>query len=492
MNQKTITILWLREDLRLADNPALHAAAMHGAVVPLYILEDEKHVPFPIGGASKWWLHEALKTLGEAFANLGAPLILRRGDAGKILRGLIKETQATHVVWNRRYQPHQQKYDDEIADAMRNEGVTVDIYKSYLLFDPTTIRSGSGTPYKVFTPFSKACFAAPAPGKILPAPKTLNGIKGLNSDNLKDWHLTSSKATWPKRLADAWSIGEVAAHEQLQHFVEHTLSNYKIGRDRPDKDHTSRLSPYLHFGHISPRQVWHAVQTALAKKPALGSNTERYLLEILWREFSWHLLQHFPKMVDEPLNESFKSFPWKKDAKTLQAWQQGMTGYPIVDAGMRQLWQTGWMHNRVRMIVASFLIKDLLIDWREGAAWFWDTLVDADLGNNTASWQWVAGCGADAAPYFRIFNPTLQGQKFDPNGDYVRRYVPELAALDTKYIHEPSKTPSSVLAEAGIVLGKTYPLPIIDHAKARQRALLALKQTKNVSGQDPENNDLFS
>jgi deoxyribodipyrimidine photo-lyase len=491
MMEKTTTIFWLREDLRLADNPALHAAALRGLVVPLYILEEDKADPFPPGGASKWWLQEALKDLASRFATLGAPLILRRGNSEKILRTLIKETKATHVAWNRRYQPHQQKHDDALLESLQQDGVTVDTYKGYLLFDPSTIKTGGGTPYKVYTPFSKACFAAPAPGKILPAPTKLDGIKGLPSDDLTDWRLVPRKAKWPKGLEDAWEVGEKAAQEQLHDFISHSLAHYKAGRDRPDQDYTSRLSPYLHFGHISPRQAWHAIQSALAKTSSLGSNAERYLLELLWREFAWHLLQHFPETVSEPLNASFKSFPWKKDTKSLHAWQKGMTGYPIVDAGMRQLWLTGWMHNRVRMIVASFLIKDLLIDWREGAAWFWDTLVDADLGNNTASWQWVAGSGADAAPYFRIFNPTLQGQKFDPNGDYVRKYVPELAGLDAKFIHEPWKMPVSALQKAGVVLGKTYPSPIIDHGKARLRALSALKQTKNGDEQEYENKDLF-
>lgn len=486
---ETTTILWLREDLRLSDNAALHAASARGRVVPLYILENDSY--YSPGGATKWWLQEALKDLGQNFANLSAPLILRRGDAAKIMHSIARETKATHISWNRRYQPHQSRKDADIAATLEAASLRVDIHDGYLLFDPKTIRTGGGTPFKVFTPFSKACFASKPPGKALPVPKKLDGISGLASDDLETWKLVPSKAVWPKGLAAAWKVGENAAHRQLRHFIENNLSHYKLGRDRPDQDYTSRLSPYLHFGQISPRQAWHAIQFAVAQSSALNSNAERYLLELLWREFSWHLLQHFPNLPTEPLNASFKSFPWKQDTKSFQAWQKGMTGYPIVDAGMRQLWQTGWMHNRVRMIVASFLIKDLLIDWREGAAWFWDTLVDADLGSNTASWQWVAGCGADAAPYFRIFNPTLQGQKFDANGDYVRHYVPELAKLSAEYIHEPWKTPASELTKAEVVLGKTYPFPIIDHAKARIRALAALKQTKSVSGQETENKDLF-
>jgi len=293
-----------------------------------------------------------------------------------------------------------------------------------------------------------------------------------------------SRSAWTKGLAEVWDVRESAARDQLADFLESSLAHYDGARDRPDIEGTSRQSAYLHFGQISPRQVWHAVQHEKAKQNAQHSSIERYLLELLWREFSWHLLQAFPEMAEKSLNSTFDAFPWRSDRTELIAWQKGQTGYPIVDAGMRQLWQTGWMHNRVRMVVASFLVKHLLIDWREGEAWFWDTLVDADLGANAASWQWVAGCGADAAPYFRIFNPVLQGQKFDPNGDYVRRFVPELARLGDKYIHAPWNAPPEVLDEAGIVLGQTYPKPIVDHSFARKRALAALAQTKGRDTSD--------
>ncbi|HEU0118693.1 MAG TPA: deoxyribodipyrimidine photo-lyase [Alphaproteobacteria bacterium] len=490
MTDKFPIILWLRQNLRLSDNAALTWAAGRGPVIPLYIL-DESGDPWAPGGASKWWLNETLADLAESFKKLGAPLILRRGKPEKILRELAKETDAKTITWQRIYEPFHCKQDGKLANDLEEAGFEIQIHPGFLLFEPEPIKTGGGTPFKVYTPFSKACFAAPAPGKTLPAPKKLESISGIKSDNLKDWKLVPRSAVWPKGLADAWTPGEAAAHDRLKDFLSEILAHYKTGRDRPDKDYTSRLSPYLHFGNISPRQVWHAVQFALAKTPSLGNNAERYLLELLWREFSWHLLFHIPDLPTEPLNKSFAKFPWKHDVKSLKAWQQGMTGYPIVDAGMRQLWHTGWMHNRVRMIVASFLIKDLLIDWREGAAWFWDTLVDADLGNNTASWQWVAGCGADASPYFRIFNPTLQGEKFDPNGDYVREWVPELARLDAAIIHSPWKAPTANLAKAGVVLGKTYPHPIVDHGKARERALEALKQTKSAAPQATETNDLF-
>ena len=491
MTEKPITLLWLRQNLRLADNPALHWAASRGAIVPVYILNTGIDDPFPPGGASKWWLHENLQNLGESFAKLGAPLILRRGEPEKILRELIKETGATSVNWQRYYEPFWMAYDQKLADALEQDGIEVAIHDGFLLFGPKEIKTGSGTPYKVFTPFSKACFGAPAPGKPHATPQKLDGITGIKSDKLADWKLVPKKAVWPKGLAEAWVPGEKAAHKNLQNFIDKKLGSYKTGRDRPDKDLTSLLSPYLHFGNISPRQIWHAAQKAHLNDHTQGSHIERFLLEILWREFSWHLLVHFPYTVSKPLNPSFADFPWEKNDRALQAWQKGMTGYPIVDAGMRQLWQTGWMHNRVRMIVASFLIKDLLIDWREGAAWFWDTLVDADLGNNTASWQWVAGSGADASPYFRIFNPTLQGEKFDASGDYVRRYVPELSALSAKFIHEPWQAPAAELAKAKVVLGKTYPRPVVDHGKARLKALAALKSTKSDASQETETKDLF-
>lgn len=484
-------IYWLGNDLRLADNAALSFAARRGPIIPVYILDEGKADPHGLGGASKWWLHEALEKQSESYSKHGVELLFRRGASGKILDKLIKETGAKTITWNRRHEPLLSYRDEKIADDLVAKGIDVKIHLGYLLFQPETIRTGAGTPFKVFTPFSRACFAAPSPGQTLLAPKKLSGIAGLASDDLSDWKLVPPKAKWPKGLEDAWSVGEEAALKQLNAFIDKALPSYKYGRDRPDMSHTSRLSPYLHFGQISPRQVWHAIQFADARNLALGVNVERYLLELLWREFSWHLLHHVPAMPDVPLLKSFANFPWRKDAKALQAWQKGLTGYPIVDAGMRQLWETGWMHNRVRMITASFLIKDLMIDWREGAAWFWDTLLDADLASNSASWQWVAGCGADAAPYFRIFNPTLQGKKFDPEGDYVRRYVPELAKLDANYIHEPWRAPSDVLKKARVVLGKTYPNPIIDHAKARERALNALSESQGKSRKAAEQGEMF-
>jgi len=473
------TIVLFHNDLRVSDHPLLLRAAERGRVVPLYIWDEKSKQP--LGGASRWWLRETLRDLQNSLIKLGAPLILRRGDRHKCLQAVLQETGAAKLAWHRRYEPALSAEDAIAADVLRKSGVDVEIEDGFLLFDPALIRTGSGKPFRVFTPFSKACFQAEKqPPKPLNAPKKLAGVSGLKSEPLDALKLVPTKAVWPQGLAAAWTVGEAAAQARLAEFLDSGLSGYGELRDRPDTDGTSRLSPYLHFGQISPRQVWHAV---LAKKAATRhghDSVQRYLLEVLWREFSWHLLQQFPELPQKPLQSAFENFPWRHDRKALNAWQMGQTGYPIVDAGMRQLWQTGWMHNRVRMIVASFLIKHLLIHWAEGEEWFWDTLVDADLGANAASWQWVAGCGADAAPYFRIFNPTLQGQKFDPDGAYVRRYVPELAKLDAKYIHEPWKAPASVLAASGIALGKSYPAPVVAHNFARKRALDALVKSKGA------------
>lgn len=479
------TIVVFHQNLRIADNPALACAAKRGAVLPLFVW-DEAQARQP-GAASRWWLREALRDLQKNLAKLGAPLVLRRGALPDVLNDILHETGAQSVTWQRRYEPSLAAADVGIAEALRKRGVEVFPQDGFLLFDPALIRTGGGTAFRVFTPFARACFGAVAPPRPVAAPAILKGVDGVGSDTLEQLDLVSPKAVWTQGLAKEWEVGERAASDRLDYFLRHALSEYAGNRDRPDRRGTSQLSAYLHFGQISPRQVWHAVQREKAKGEAAQASIERFLLEVLWREFSWHLLQQFPSLPEKPLNVGFEQFPWRGDQAGLRAWRQGATGYPIVDAGMRQLWQTGWMHNRVRMIVASFLIKHLLIDWREGEAWFWDTLVDADLGANAASWQWVAGCGADAAPYFRIFNPILQGQKFDPEGGYVRRYVPELARLDTKYIHAPWQAPPSVLSAAGIVLGETYPKPIIEHSFARKRALAALAESK---GQ--ETNDLFS
>lgn len=469
------TILWLRQDLRLTDHPALVHAAAAGAVLPVYIRETE--AAWPMGAASRWWLHGALAGLAESFEKLGAPLVLRTGAPLDVLRGLCKETGARQVVWSRRYEPSARAQEAHIKQALQAEGLEVQSFNAALLFEPWEIQSKTGGPYKVYTPFAKACFAAPPPPVPLKAPRAVKGVSGVRSEKLEDWALRPTQPDWAKDMAAQWQIGEKPAQERLKAFMAGALAAYSRGRDRPDQDGTSKLSPYLHFGHISPRQIWHAVQHASAAHSETAAGAQVYLKELLWREFSVHLLHHFPQLPEKPLQSAFAKFPWRRSGADLRAWQKGQTGYPIVDAGLRQLWREGWMHNRVRMIVGSFLVKDLLLSWREGEDWFWDTLLDADLASNAASWQWIGGCGADAAPYFRVFNPVLQGQKFDPEGAYVRRYVPELAALKGPQIHAPWELDASTLRAAGVVLGKTYPHPLVDHKQARLRALEALKKT---------------
>ena len=470
------TILWLRQDLRLHDNPALQWAIGRGAVIPLYIFDTTLPASAMMGGASQWWLHHALTDLAKAFQKVGSTLILRRGDPEKILLSVLAETGANAVTWNRCYEPHAIARDTHIKATLQERGLEITSHNGCLLVEPWTVKTKTGTPFKVYTPFSKTCLAMDF-GVPLPAPTKLSTVPTVTSDTLEDWNLLPTAPDWSTGMKAAWKPTAHAANMLLDDFTGALMADYKTARDRPDKTATSRLSPYLHFGQLSPRAVWQCIATAVAHHPEQSAGGECYMRELLWREFSYHLLYQFPHLATKPFNPRFAAFPWRNDDAALHAWQRGQTGYPIVDAGMRQLWQTGWMHNRVRMVVASFLVKHLLIPWQAGEAWFWDTLVDADLASNAASWQWVAGCGADAAPYFRIFNPMLQGVKFDPNGDYVRQFVPELAKLDAKYIHAPWTAPPDILHRAGVVLGKNYPAPIVDHGTARTRALAALKET---------------
>ena len=461
-------VVWFRRDLRLADNPALAKAVAAGTrVVPVYIL-DESSGARQLGGASRWWLHGSLEQLASSLEQAGSRLILRRGPAGRVLDELIRETNAVGVHWNRIYDPLDVGRDKEIKAEFRKSGIEARSFNSALLFEPWTITTGSGTPYRVFTPFWKACLAAGF-GSEGP-PVNLAGTAPASwpaSDDLDSWQLRPQRPDWAGGLREAWQPGETAAYQRLVEFFGHsdTVGRYKTDRDFPSKPGTSRLSPHLAFGEIGPRQI---ASLAQSLDP---HGQEAFLREVVWREFSYHLLWHNPQMGEAGLREEFDRMPWRDDADDLRRWQRGMTGYPLVDAGMRELWATGWMHNRVRMVVASFLTKHLLIHWRHGAAWFWDCLVDADWANNSASWQWTAGCGADAAPYFRIFNPVTQSRRFDPDGTYLRRWVPELAQLSDKLIHTPWLAPDAELEEAGIQLGRTYPHPMVDHAMARQRAL---------------------
>ena len=475
-------VVWFRQDLRTADNPALNAAVDRGAaVLPVFILDEETAGAWRAGGASRWWLHHSLAALAEDLKTLGAPLCLRHGRAEKVLPALVKECGAGAVFWNRCYEPHAVERDKALKASLAKQDIEVKSFNGGLLVEPWELTTGQGQPYKVFTPFWKAMLAAGAPPAPLARPKKLKGLDGIGSERLDDWDLLPSKPDWAGGLKRAWTPGERGAAARLADFLDEQADGYKSDRDRPDVFGTSRLSPHLHWGEISPRQVWRATRHAIDAGAAEESSAMAFLRQLGWRDFSHNLLFHWPAFPDKSWREAFESFPWRDDEAGFAAWCRGRTGYPIVDAGLRELWTTGWMHNRVRMIAASFLIKDLLIPWQRGEAWFWDTLVDADLANNAAGWQWVAGCGADAAPYFRIFNPVTQGEKFDPKGAYVRQWVPEIAELPDGVIHKPWEASADELKAAGITLGETYPKPIVDHKAARARALDGYEKVKKAS-----------
>jgi len=456
-----MTIVWFRNDLRLHDNPAFYEAVKSGdRIIPLFVWSPEEEGRWEPGAASKWWLHHALFSLKEDLEKHGLYLVVRHDQALLSIRGLIEKNQARKVVWNRRYEPQIIARDTKVKAALKEEGIECQSYNSQLLFEPWTVLNREEKPFQVFTPFWKACLASPDPAPPLPLPPIQRdqGVR-IPSVAIEELGLLP-RIRWESGLAKTWHPGEKGAQKAVEHFAAH-WEGYGVQRDFPGLEGTSRLSAYLHFGEISSRTLWHRFSSA-----------EGFLRQLGWREFAHHLLFHFPEIPDHPLRPAFASFPWDPNKGHLHAWQKGMTGYPIVDAGMRQLWQTGWMHNRVRMIVGSFLVKDLLISWQEGAKWFWDTLVDADLANNTLGWQWIGGCGADAAPYFRIFNPVLQGEKFDPDGTYISRYIPELAHLPPPLLHQPWNS-------SEIVLGRDYPYPIVDHKVARERALKAFNSIKN-------------
>ena len=472
-------IHWFRKDLRLTDNPALSSAAESGyPVLAVYILEDGDSDPWAPGGASRWWLHHSLKALDQSLKTLGNRLILRRGRPKYVLENLVTETGATAVHVTRLTEPHAIKAESETKDILNGLGVRLEVFDGNLLFPPGSVMTSKGDPFKVFTPFYKTCLQRFPLEKPLPVPAQLPSLrKHVKSDSLDEWKLLPRKPVWSAGWPDMWTPGETGALARFDSFLEQSATAYGTQRDRPDILGTSKLSPHLHFGEISPRTCWHH---SLARvKPELQDDLKPFFRQIVWREFSHHLLYHWPTFPEKPFRPEFERFPWARDEKALRLWQRGLTGYPIVDAGMRELWATGWMHNRVRMIAASFLVKHLLIPWQDGAAWFWDTLVDADLANNSVSWQWVAGCGVDAAPFFRIFNPILQGQKFDPKGAYVRRWVPELTNLPDKYIHQPWTASKDILKDSGVSIGNDYPFPIVDHITARNRALATLKQIRN-------------
>ncbi|HEX4675616.1 MAG TPA: deoxyribodipyrimidine photo-lyase [Steroidobacteraceae bacterium] len=488
-------IVWFRNDLRLADNPALHAAAASKRpLVCVYIYNDEpdddenkrragkKHGPRSLGAAARWWLHGSLQALDAALAKHGGRLTILTGAPTDILPNLAADLKATAVYWNRRYDASGRALDATLETTLQQGGIEVTTFNGHLLNEPWTLENQSGKPFRVFTAYWRAVLKQDTPEPPLKAPRKLRCHATPRQLKLKPVPLTSlglepKKPDWAAGIRATWTPGEASARAHLKRFLTKTLSKYSTDRDRPDRAGTSRLSPYLSFGNISARQIWHTAHEAVRQHPAPGIQRQlaKFLAEIGWREFNYHVLYHHPGLAERNFQSRFDPLRWRTDPKGLQAWQRGLTGYPIVDAGMRELWTTGWMHNRVRMVAASFLVKHLLIDWRTGEQWFWDTLVDADPANNAANWQWVAGSGADAAPYFRIFNPILQGEKFDPNGDYVRRWVPELARLPAKIIHKPWTAKPEQLDAAGVRLGKTYPRPIVDHDMARRRALLNVK-----------------
>jgi len=476
-------IVWFRQDLRLSDNPALMAAIASGApVIPLYILDDQSADEWKMGGASRWWLHHSLNALDQSFSRLGGQLMLRQGTAKDVLLQLIETYGAQSVYWNRCYEPWARDRDAAIKSGLKDKGLSARSFNGSLIVEPWEIATKAGAPYRVFTPFWRALQAKHEPDAPLPAPESISFVEVSGSDALKDWALLPHSPDWSSRFTDIWAPGEHQAQARLSEFLSQRASDYHDRRNTPGVHGTSRLSPHLHFGEISPRQIWHGAVNAGQRHSECG---QVFLSEIAWREFSYNLLYHFPDLPHANFQARFNGFEWENDPGTktrlLKAWQTGQTGYPIVDAGMRELWATGWMHNRVRMIVASFLIKDLMIDWRDGEAWFWDTLVDADLASNAASWQWTAGSGADAAPYFRVFNPVSQGEKFDPDGDYVRTWLPELEKLSAKAIHAPWQADRQTLLNAGVLLGQTYPEPIVDHAEARKRALAAFEKIKDAA-----------
>ena len=469
--REKIAIHWFRQDLRLNDNKSLFEASKHKNVLPIYILDDCNSKEFRIGSASRLWLHYSLKSLNKS---LDGKLSVYSGNPEDILKDILNRYEVEAIYWNRCYEPWRIKRDSEIKANLNKCEIVVNTFNSSLLWEPWSIKKDDGTPYKVFTPFyRKGCLNAEKPSSPVSKPKDVSFLFDQYQIGIDKLNLLPSKG-WGNKIKSFWDIGEEAAHKRFDQFVEEGLSSYKEGRNVPSKPYVSRLSPHLHFGEISSNQLWYSVRSIGDDK-----NIEHFCSELGWREFSYSQLFHNPELPKKNLQSKFDAFPWNEDESLLTAWKKGNTGIPMVDAGMRELWQTGYMHNRVRMIVGSFLVKNLRLHWHHGERWFWDTLFDADLANNSASWQWIAGCGADAAPYFRIFNPVMQGQKFDPNGEYVRQYIPEISSLPNKYLFNPWEASDEILKKASIKLGSTYPFPIVDLKESRELALLAFQSLKN-------------
>ena len=476
-----VAIVWFRQDLRLQDNPALlEATRTAERILPVYVLDDESPNPWALGGASRWWLHGSLTSLGKDLAAAGAPLVLRRGQCADIIPALADEAGAEAVHAGISHEPFWRDLDLTVAERLKHEGRSFTLHRTATLADPDGIKTQTGNIYGMYTPFARALRAGVAPAAPLLGPKRLHGADAPTSEKLDSWGLLPTKPDWAGGMRDTWKPGEREAGARMQRFLHASVGSYGVGRNLPGEAGTSMLSPHLHWGEISPRTVWHACLRAEESQ-----HRETFMNELIWRDFSAYLLWHHRSLPNKPLRPAFEALPWRRDAKALHAWQRGQTGIPIVDAGMRQLWALGWMHNRVRMITASFLVKHLLVSWEQGEAWFWDTLVDADLASNAASWQWVAGTGIDAQPFFRVFNPVTQGEKFDAEGSYVRRFVPELAGLPNTYLHQPWAATPMELQAAGITLGKNYPHPLLELSEGRKRALDVYKTTVREAAAEP-------
>ncbi len=473
-----VQIVWFRRDLRLFDNPALHSACKEkNNILCLYIL-DEKNAR-PMGSAQKWWLHHSLIALNKSLKQIGLNLSLHQGCTLDIFKKIIKDNNISAINFNTVFEPEQLAIDAKLEQLCTTNDIQQNTFHSNVIISPDKILNGQNEPYKVFTSFYKKATTYVSTSKVIKTPTQAQPypLTTPKSESLQDWALCPKKPNWANNFKDYATPGEIGAQQALQDFMENSLSEYKQGRDFPEPNHSSRLSAHIHFGEISLNQTRQkAVQQQQIEKMH-SANIECFIRQLYWRDFSYYLLFHNDNLPKRNFNKKFDNFPWKNSKAKLKKWQTGQTGYPIVDAGMRELWHTGYMHNRVRMITASFLTKHLLIHWKKGEEWFWDTLLDADLANNVCSWQWVQGCGADAAPYFRIFNPTLQGEKFDPDGVYVKKWIPELSKLGNKYIHTPWLAPKNILSQANITLGHDYPCPIVDHKEAR---ILALESYKNI------------
>ena len=449
------SIVWFRDDLRLADHPALRAAVDRGErVIGLYVFDEESAGVRPLGGAAKWWLHHSLVSLASRLEERGSRLVLRRGPAAREVQTVVRDAGASALLWNRRYGAAERTVDAGIKESLRAGGIEVASFGAHVLFEPWTIQNGSGKPYAVFTPFWRACQQAPAPRAPVAEPLTIEGPSSYPaSDRIEDWDLLPTKPDWAGGLRDTWEPGEPAAQARLQEFLTEGIGDYQRTRDEPGAGATSRMSPRLRWGELSVHTIWRDAIEQQGSGAHAGS-ARRFLSEIGWREFAYHTLYHFPDLATKNWRAEFDDFPWPPlDEHKLVAWQRGRTGVPLVDAGMHELWHTGYMHNRVRMVTASFLVKNLLIDWRLGEQWFWDCLVDADAANNAMGWQWIAGSGVDAAPYFRVFNPLLQAEKFDPDNDYIGQWAPEDLAEDA-------------------------PPPIVDLAQTRKAAIAAYDRVK--------------